>query len=398
EQSFGNVDPSSATMNLVLLGLRGPAANLLWMELDHYKDTKNWSRMLSTTNSIILLQPHFQKVWVFNGWNLAFNVSMEWDDVRDRYYWVKEGAKFFKLGTKRNQRFSELYWYTGDTLGKKIGNSDEKDFFRQFFKKDPDKKFTVNDEDGPDRELNPEGKDNFEVAREWFLQSVDVHKDPKGVKEHIMADALFYGYPARADFDRGVAWLREGVFSQEPWNRGFEYWTGAYGQEPVSLNVPGTNRDITIHLEWKPEDIKNEKGEEAPLFMYWVERYQSMCNYRYWRVRGLAEREQNTVESHKELYEAGQALLKGDTPDAEKKAYSGLEKFEKMTQAHPTLLEDDLTIEDAMIGLLIWREAYKYNHKEDYPAQFPMREVWVKQQPSLMEFERTFLRKFNTNR
>ncbi|MFO1023225.1 MAG: hypothetical protein U0903_21425 [Planctomycetales bacterium] len=100
EQSFGNVDPSSATMNLVLLGLRGPAANLLWMELDHYKDTKNWSRMLSTTNSIILLQPHFQKVWVFNGWNLAFNVSMEWDDVRDRYYWVKEGAKFFKLGTK----------------------------------------------------------------------------------------------------------------------------------------------------------------------------------------------------------------------------------------------------------------------------------------------------------
>jgi len=59
EQSFGNVDPSSATMNLVLLGLRGPAANLLWVELDRQKDTKNWAKCLSLTNSIILLQPHF---------------------------------------------------------------------------------------------------------------------------------------------------------------------------------------------------------------------------------------------------------------------------------------------------------------------------------------------------
>ncbi|MFO1023226.1 MAG: hypothetical protein U0903_21430 [Planctomycetales bacterium] len=90
---------------------------------------------------------------------------------------------------------------------------------------------------------------------------------------------LFFAYPARADFDRGVAWLREGVFSQEPWNRGFEYWTMPMDgtRQPQR---PRYQSDDHHHLEW-PKDIKNEKGEEAPLFVYWVERYQSMRNYRY---------------------------------------------------------------------------------------------------------------------
>ena len=60
ETSFGKVDPASATMNLVLLGMRGLAANLLWMEAEDHKKNKNWSELNSTVESIILLQPHFQ--------------------------------------------------------------------------------------------------------------------------------------------------------------------------------------------------------------------------------------------------------------------------------------------------------------------------------------------------
>ncbi len=103
ESNLGDVDPASATMNLVLLGLRGVAANLLWMQLDEQKDTKNWAQMRATTESIIKLQPHYVDVWRFNAWNLAYNVSAEWDGVEDRYYWVKEGAKFLMRGSKRNE-------------------------------------------------------------------------------------------------------------------------------------------------------------------------------------------------------------------------------------------------------------------------------------------------------
>ena len=131
ETSLGEVDPSSATMNLVLLGLRGVAANLLWMEHEELKKTKNWSQMRATTRSIILLQPHFLKVWRFHGWDLAYNVSAEWDSIADRYYWVKEGAIFTMDGTDRNQQYTELYWDVGHILGHKIGNSDEWRDFRK---------------------------------------------------------------------------------------------------------------------------------------------------------------------------------------------------------------------------------------------------------------------------
>ena len=44
ESTLGNVDPSSATMNLVLVGLRGIAANQLWMQANENQKTKNWAQ------------------------------------------------------------------------------------------------------------------------------------------------------------------------------------------------------------------------------------------------------------------------------------------------------------------------------------------------------------------
>src|SRR5262245_5123485 len=125
EDNLGNVDPASSTMNLLLLGFRGVATSMLWMDAQQQQKNKDWAALRSTVDSIILLQPHFLKVWHFQGWNLAYNVSAEWDLVPDRYYWVKEGIKFYQLGKDRNQKNPELYWYVGDTCGKKIGRSDE---------------------------------------------------------------------------------------------------------------------------------------------------------------------------------------------------------------------------------------------------------------------------------
>ena len=38
ESNLGNVDPTSATMNLVLLGLRGIAVDLLWLDVLEQQD------------------------------------------------------------------------------------------------------------------------------------------------------------------------------------------------------------------------------------------------------------------------------------------------------------------------------------------------------------------------
>ncbi|MEZ6065354.1 MAG: hypothetical protein R3B90_06515 [Planctomycetaceae bacterium] len=61
--------------------------------------------------------------------------------MRDRFYWVKEGAKFLERGVDRNSKVPELYHYMGEFLGRKVGYSDEKDLFRNYFMHDPSEAF-----------------------------------------------------------------------------------------------------------------------------------------------------------------------------------------------------------------------------------------------------------------
>jgi hypothetical protein len=206
ETTLGDVPPEGATMNLVLLGMRGVATNVLWLELIHQQKTKNWAEVKATTESIIKLQPHFLKVWQHQGWNLAYNVSAEWDLVADRYYWVKEGIKFYQRGISQNFMYPELDWYLGDTYAKKIGRADERLQFRRFFKDDPNK---ADFPSGIDPAVNPQGLDNYQVAKERYQKSIDIERR-FGHQQHIMAAALYQSYPARADFDYAAA-LQKGV-------------------------------------------------------------------------------------------------------------------------------------------------------------------------------------------
>lgn len=311
ESTLGDVDPTSAAMNLVLLGLRGVAANLLWMEHDEQKRTKNWAEMRATAESIIMLQPHYLKVWRYHGWDLAYNTSAEWDAVADRWYWVKEGAKFSMKGARRNDRYPDLFWEVGRILGQKIGRADEWRFFRQYFKSDPNvEKFGG----GPDPEIatrhGREFNDNYLAAKAWYF---DANKVEDTQDQHIMMRMLFRQYPARSQLDYAHALQREGYFDEKTrvaWNRAFEDWTTRYennekgfGQE--EFESPGG----TIILEATPQAVqalaKKDNVKEMVKWT-WIDRYQKIANYPYWRTRALSEGESNTVEAHREIHEGKQ--------------------------------------------------------------------------------------------
>ena len=169
-------------MNLVLLGFRGVAASYLWQKAEHHKMTKNFAQLEDTVESIILLQPHFKSVWEFQSWNLTYNVSAECDAVEDRYRWVKRGAKFLIRGTERNHKVPELQFSAGQFFGTKLGLADERDVFREFFLVDPDEDIW---EGGPDRDINPDAKDHYLVARDWYLKANST-LEQEGVEQHRM--------------------------------------------------------------------------------------------------------------------------------------------------------------------------------------------------------------------
>src|SRR5258707_643203 len=89
--NLGEVDPASETIKLATLGLRGVAVNLLWEKANYYKKTEDWTNLTATLEQLAKLQPNFITFWKFQAWNLTYNVSVEFDDYNDRYYYVRRG-------------------------------------------------------------------------------------------------------------------------------------------------------------------------------------------------------------------------------------------------------------------------------------------------------------------
>lgn len=394
ESTLGDIDPSSAAMNLVLLGLRGPAAGLLHLQALEYQEKKNWPKLKTTVNSIIKLQPHYFQIWKFQGWNLAFNVSREWDKVADRFFWVKEGIKFIKLGTVRNQTEPILYYDVGDYVGRKVGNSDEKRFFRKFFLQDPDEKYAP----GADTELNPDNKDNYLVSYDWMVEANEKGRIyPVRGKEII----FFRQGPSRALFSYAAAKQDDGpidtnadgtiddnerrAFSEEnvaAWERAHQEWTEVYGHEPfLGLN------DIKFYLnssEKDLQDLASENGVTLETQRKVNDQNVKMVNYTFWTNYANCERSPLTADAHAAIRKGKQAFRTGRTSDsvgadgtlqisdAERYFFEGLQKLERVFQEFPTMAEHDAYQTEAMLAIYYWEQVHQFNGKS-LPADFPLR-------------------------
>ena len=393
EKTLGKVDPSSATMNLILLGLRGVATDLLWLQAIEQKKTKNWAHLRATVNSITLLQPHYIKVWDFQGWNLAFNVSAEWDAVEDRYYWVKEGAKFLRKGSQRNTEFSELYYWTGRILGHKIGRADEWRLFRRYFLNDPDPTSAAYP-GGPDKELNPDGQDNYLVSREEYL--IANQKEPvRG--QHIEARILFRAKPAQSRLFYALVLQREGIFDEkgrQAWEDAYDEWTQVFGQE-VFQSLRGVVRLDPTEDEILELAKERMAGQEDPSLEIALENVredviinQNMSNYRYWKRRSNAEKRGETEKAHRELFLAHQAFFQeGDVAKAQKLAETGLKIFEITYNKHfQKIKADEFAIEEVLRAVLLLRYCHKLQGTQ-MPEDFPLKHLWERWQSWVPEID-----------
>ena len=104
QASLGEIDPASETMKLATLGLRGLAVNQLWRKADEYKKKEDWTNLTATLEQLARLQPNIITFWKFQSWNVSYNVSVQFDDYRDRYYYVRQGIEFLQQGVEKNKK------------------------------------------------------------------------------------------------------------------------------------------------------------------------------------------------------------------------------------------------------------------------------------------------------
>src|SRR6516165_4708481 len=173
EAAIGQIDTGSFMMKLFLLGgFRGIVANYLWLKAEENKRDHDWDRLKSNVDLITKLQPHFLSIWTFQGWNLAYNVSVEWDAPEDKYEWIKQGIKFVQEGVQKNTRSPDLVWDTAWFYYHKIGFADEAIILRRLFRDDEEEGFKTFFD--PESGHTVVGNDNFKLGYGWFTQSVSL--------------------------------------------------------------------------------------------------------------------------------------------------------------------------------------------------------------------------------
>lgn len=247
ESDLGEISPASETMKLASLGLRGVAATLLWNKAHEYRVMHEWDRLKATLNNIALLQPHFDKVWEHQAHNLAYNVSTEFDDYRQRYEMVREGTEFLTRGLRQNTNATRLVWYTGWFYGAKMGMSDEKIQFRRLFADDEVLHESLLNEnisvDSPEAR-GPLGKpDNWLVGRLWLNQGYEIVES--GVKIRRQTPLNFYETGPKWRLKHAESIESEGILdqrAQNAWRLASEDWAG-FGQRSIP-----TTSTFTIKL------------------------------------------------------------------------------------------------------------------------------------------------------
>ena len=116
-----------------LTGLRGVVICFLWSTAIEKQKKNQWNELEVMVRALTKLQPHFITPWLFQSWNLAYNVSVESDRVRDKYFYVTRGVELLAEGERQNRNHPDLRWSIGFYSQHKICKSDETNYQRSLF-------------------------------------------------------------------------------------------------------------------------------------------------------------------------------------------------------------------------------------------------------------------------
>jgi len=228
------IDPASETMKLASLGLRGVAINMLWMQSIEHKKEEDYDKLASTLKALAKIQPNFVKVWEYQAHNLAYNVSMEFDDYEYRYQWVKKGLDFLQNGVQYNVKDHRMTDQLGFMTGNKFGKSDEKKSFRRMFQKDDEFHESMSDLVPPESyDVDVFGPDSWLLAYQWYDLSNRL-VDDQGQQKY-KNDVMFYMFRPAQIRNRGLSLQQENRTDdviQEVWQYADSAWKG-YGNREI---------------------------------------------------------------------------------------------------------------------------------------------------------------------
>ncbi|MFA5864671.1 MAG: hypothetical protein WC975_08280 [Phycisphaerae bacterium] len=113
--------PDLLTSVLFSVG-RALAVDYLWIGLQKMQEDGRYFDANQRSEWICQLQPHFTSVWIFQAWNMSYNISVAMTSGADRWRWVKNGYELLRdrgipLNPKAIGMYQQLAWIFHHKIG-----------------------------------------------------------------------------------------------------------------------------------------------------------------------------------------------------------------------------------------------------------------------------------------
>ncbi|MCW5558444.1 MAG: hypothetical protein KIT22_11520 [Verrucomicrobiae bacterium] len=119
---ISNAPPVLAFTTVALGAFRGLIANALWVRATDMQEEGKYFEAVQLADWITKLQPHSDAPWIFQAWNMAYNISVKFPDPFDRWLWVQRGIELLRdQGLRYNPNKALMYRELGWLFQHKMG-------------------------------------------------------------------------------------------------------------------------------------------------------------------------------------------------------------------------------------------------------------------------------------
>ncbi len=120
ELDSGDPEVAGSAARHSMLGLQGIVITVLWSQAIEKQKRGEYHDFELLVNIVTELQPNFIQPWLFQSWNISYNVSVENDKLGDMYFYIARGIDLLAKGDRRNTKV----YRGGEDKDWKVGSPD----------------------------------------------------------------------------------------------------------------------------------------------------------------------------------------------------------------------------------------------------------------------------------
>jgi hypothetical protein len=116
--------PMLALVTQSIAGFRGIITSYLWIRSNEMQQKKNFPEQMQLAKWITQLQPQVPTAWVNRSWNMAYNISRNYEDPEIRWKYIHDAVKMLRdEGIKYNPQEPLVYDQLAYLFEHKIGHN-----------------------------------------------------------------------------------------------------------------------------------------------------------------------------------------------------------------------------------------------------------------------------------